>query len=138
MKITEILDTKIHYDIDASTASQMKVHSVINNRVISVSFVFTEPDTWVMEFSEQIDNKTSTSKSTGSGGEFQVFSLISSVMSDFIDTYAPDIIMFTADDEKRAKIYMHIIKKNLKVSSGYRHSTSVITGKTTIFRLTRK
>jgi hypothetical protein len=139
----ESLDSKVEYDVISHSPSLYKVRSLINGREILVYFTLSNqsPDHWIFEFAEsnvKSSSKSSTIKLTGSGGELKVFSLVKTVLLEFIELYYPEVIEFTADKSEgnRARLYARMLQKLNVPKYEIDHDDSY--GDDSVFRLVRE
>lgn len=133
----ESLNSKVEYEVVTNTNNLFKAKTEINGREINASFTLDNSDNWVYEFSEKVGSKN-TVKLTGSGGEFKVFSFIKAFLEEFVASYQPECIEFTAfkGDKGRARLYEKMLHKlNL---SGYEIDKDTSFEKEIVFRLVRE
>lgn len=120
MKIVEILNTKVEIKV-VKTSPTYEAKATIGNRTIVFSAEWRSLiQQWHVNFHE-LKNNTVSSKLTGSGNEFEVFSMVKESINHFIETINPEIFYFTAENDyaegernTRANLYS-------KLASKFRH-----------------
>jgi hypothetical protein len=120
MKLDELLNSKVPYDVVKEGAGLFKTQAKIGERFItfSASLAEDEENAWDVAFYESKDFWTPyTAARTGSGDELKVFSMVIASFKEFLDRYHPEVISFTADKEGdsdvRAKLYSRMAAKYL-------------------------
>lgn len=121
MKLQEILDSKVPYEVVTSTARTFRAKAKIGGRYITFEADDNMNGGWDIQFSETDGDEGSSPAfgKTGRGNELAVFSMVSAAFKEFLDRYHPPAITFTADkDDKgsdtRAKLYRKLLDKYLK------------------------
>lgn len=117
MKLNEILNKKIDYEVVRAVGTLFHTQATINDREIHFSAIDEEDGSWELSFGEKkAGGKVSYGK-TGSGGELEVFSMVKASIEEFVQRYQPEQMHFTADkdgDEKgntRADVYERLMKR---------------------------
>jgi hypothetical protein len=112
MKLNEILDKKVDYEVVKSSSSVFHTRAEINGRIINFGAVEEGPGEWEIEFNEKADGKI-TYAATGSGGELEVFAMVKASTEEFVQRYKPRVMMFTSDKDGtgRSKLYDKLAKK---------------------------
>lgn len=118
MKLNEILNKKIDYEVIHETSGMFKTSAIIGNRTIIFIAIEEEPGNWELSFGEKISNGKTTYDKTGSGSELEVFSMVKSSIEEFIQRYSPPTMFFTADKDQvdtevnvRSAVYDRLIKR---------------------------
>jgi hypothetical protein len=114
MKLDEILNKKIDYEVVRSSGSVFHTQAEINGRTINFGAVEEGNGEWELEFNEK-KNGRNTYVATGSGGELEVFSMVKASIEEFVQRYHPRVMFFTADKEDgkttRADLYDRLAKR---------------------------
>jgi len=131
MLITEILDSKIDYEVTEDTKYKFKCEATINDRVIELVATMRDKakNSWEIVFAEKDDERERYSYGiTGGGKELQVFAMVKRAILDLIKKHKPGLIMFDADksrDTTRADLYERFLKRfNLPEYEFYRRPGS--------------
>lgn len=117
MKITELLNSKVQYEIIEDQDYVFATRAKIGDRLITFYAGCEEDDgVWEIEFKEStIAGKGSTFDLTGSGNELEVFSMIKDSIKELIAKHNPEKIVFIADKSKgstkRADMYARLLKR---------------------------
>lgn len=121
MKLTEILNKKVDYEVVKSTSDTFKTRATIGDREIVFTAYPVEDgegtESWEITFGEKLKNGMTTFDQTGSGNELEVFSMVKDSIMEFINIYSPQTITFTADKDNngaknnRAELYSKLISK---------------------------
>lgn len=121
MKIQELLDSSVQYDVLKKTAQLFATRAVIAGREIRF-IASADGDLWDIQFMETSGHQAKYGK-TGAGGEFEVASFVTDSLKEFVQTYHPAEIVFSAEKdqgENRARVYAKIAARVLK---GYKRRT---------------
>ena len=122
MKLNELLKRKVAYKVIKNSSSKFGTSAVINGREIRFYAIEDESgfDEWNVSFGEITSGKP-TSKMTGSGGEFDVLSMVKDSLDEFILTRHPRAITFTASkgDRSRASVYERMLKRMMPSDWSY-------------------
>jgi hypothetical protein len=124
MKIFELLDTKVQYEVVRHTATSFWTRAEIGGREIEFRAVKNdEGDGWEIMFAERtpkhlyrngkpIGHNLSYA-ATGKGSALSVGTMVVDSLREFIDTYKPQSIDFTAEKSEpaREKIYARAMSK---------------------------
>ena len=118
MKLNEILNKKVDYEVVKATSTLFQTRAEINGRTINFGAVAgygDMDDTWEIQFAEKVEGGKPTYKKTGSGKELEVFSFIKDSITEFVSRYHPEKMDFTADkeghDDNRADTYERLLKR---------------------------
>ena len=116
MKLHEVLDSVVDYEVKDNTAGRFWIQSKINGRLISVFFYRDPGDVWELIFAEKPkDNPDSvfwSHKKSGSGGELKVFSLVMIAIKEFLKIHQPKTIFCSSTKSgNRARLYEKLLKK---------------------------
>jgi hypothetical protein len=117
MKITEILNKKIEYEVVKSTNTIFHTRAKIANRIINFSAILEDDSdgSWELAFNEKNEQGKISYSQTGHGGELEVFSMVKDSIIEFITRYQPEKMYFTADKDNknnaRADVYERLIKR---------------------------
>lgn len=115
MKLLELFDSKVKYEIQDKSPGRFFVTSQVGDREIGVFFYRDSGNIWEIIFAQRSKNSESWSHAlTGSGEEFKVFSLVKSALDDFLKRYRNqvDVLYCTANKtSNRAQIYEKMLKK---------------------------
>lgn len=118
MLINELLDKKIDYEVIEDEDYVFATSAKIGERFI-IFYAGCEDDdgVWEIEFKESKNNKHNgtTFDLTGSGNEFQVFSMVKDSIKELVSKHHPKSIVFTASktngSSKRADAYERLLKR---------------------------
>lgn len=116
MKLTEILNKKVDYEVVRATNSVFHTRATIGDRVINFGAI-DEEDYWELSFGEKTKDGKVTYKQTNSGNELEVFSMVKDSILEFITRYNPAVMELTADKSEgqevntRANLYGRLINK---------------------------
>lgn len=123
MKLQELLDSDVEYEVIKKTSTRFTTKATINGRDVKFSAQTDGADeegteeSWDISFFEIKDSPIVKFGKTGSGGEFDVATFVSNSIKEFVQTYHPSEISFSADKdqgENRARIYAKMASKVLK------------------------
>jgi len=121
MLVKELLDKKVKYKIKRAESDLFKTIATIGGR--EIEFTADEevgyPREWVATFSEVKKIESTEHRDygkTGSGSELEVFSMVKDSMLEFIQTYDPMMITFTATKDadgngNRADLYARLLQR---------------------------
>lgn len=120
MKLNEILNKKVEFDVVEDTKSIYKTSATIAGR--QIVFTATHNDhaategKWEVEFTEMFDDGSDgTHDLTGAGGELEVFAMVKGSIEALIKKHKPELISFTADKRNgknnRASLYDRFLKR---------------------------
>jgi hypothetical protein len=115
MKLQELLDSDVPYEVLKSTADSFWTKAKIGDKNIKFS-ASHDGDRWYIVFAELGKSKSYYGK-TGSGNEFEDGSFVTSSMKEFLQSYNPQKITFSADKkdgENRARLYNKVASRLLK------------------------
>lgn len=111
--LTELLDSKIDFEIIKATATNFQTKAIINKRKITFWAVLNNGDDgeyWDVSFGEQSGKLGEyTYDSTGSGSALKVFAMIKTSAEELIDRYSPNQISFSAENKTRTAIYRKML-----------------------------
>lgn len=125
MKLTEILNKKVDYEVERASGTLFHTRAEIGGRIINFAAVEEAFGEWELSFGEMTATRATYAK-TGSGNELEVFAMVKDSILEFISRNAPDVMYFTADKEgkkeknNRAELYDRLIKR-FKIP-GYKYS----------------
>lgn len=121
MKIFELLDTKVQYEVVRHSANSFWTRAEIGGREIEFRAVKNDGyDGWEIMFAERIPASVAkgaphnmTYAATGKGHALAVGAMIVDSLKEFINTYKPQSIDFTAEKSEpaREKIYSRAMAK---------------------------
>ena len=122
MKLNEILNRKVQYKVTVENENAFQTKATINGRIIDFACIKRDSGLrkteWRCTFLEAKDeNDLGNYDATGSGGEFEVFSMVKDSLLEFIDKYRPDQIYFNAkqdggkNKQARIRVYDALLKK---------------------------
>jgi hypothetical protein len=124
MKIFELLDTKVPYEVVLHTANSFWARSEIGGREIEFRAVKNdEGDGWEIMFAERTPSRTTKDgvhmrptlsyAATGKGHALTVGTMVVDSLKEFIARYKPQSIDFTAEKSEpaREKIYARAMSK---------------------------
>lgn len=106
--LLEVADKKVDYEVTRVNATHFVTETEINGRKLKFKAFNTNDLTegWDIEFEEHQkigDEHIWTSKASGSGGEFEVAAFVIASMKEFVSTYQPHKMSFTATKDIAAK-----------------------------------
>ena len=143
MKLNEILNKKIDYEVVKATASSFITLAKIGERHIKFMATNCDEGEWDVMFAEtNSEGKEGTFKLTNSGNELEVFSMVKDSISELITRYYPESIAFTASKDSatgkdnRADAYERLLKRFKAPGYTFKRTKYETTGD--IFRLTRE
>lgn len=117
MKIAELLNSKVQYEVLLDTSDEFETQATIGNRVIKFEANRQNDDEWDIEFQEYSEQHPGgTYGKTGAGGELEVFAMIKASIEQLIKTHGATDLHFTASkqfDDKRAVVYDKLVKRFL-------------------------
>lgn len=104
--LTEMLDSKITFQTKVATNDHYARYVKINGRIVTFEASITDLDeqTWELSFHEK-----GSSKLSGSGGEFQVFSALKLFIQEFIHQYHPQEIYFNGEG-RQGELYDRLFR----------------------------
>lgn len=117
MKLNEILNKKIDYEVVRADNGVFHTRAEIGGRIINFSAISSDhDDNWEIQFNEKnAKEKQPTYARSGSGKELEVFSMVKDSIMELISRYHPATMYFTADKEhegdNRANAYERLIKR---------------------------
>lgn len=115
MKLNEVLDKKVDYEVVKARGGVFHTQAEINGRIIDFSAIEEMDGEWEISFGEKNGTGKTSYGVTGSGGELEVLSMVKDSMLEFVQRYQPERMYFTADKENekdtRARVYERMIKK---------------------------
>lgn len=134
MKLNELMDSKVPYDVIKDNATKFQTVAKIGDRFITFTAFNDGDQGWDVAFYESKDHHSpQTYAKTGSGDELKVFSMVMASFKEFMDRYHPTMITFSADkddgSDTRAKLYRRMVDRYLK---GWKRE-EIEHGKTTHF-----
>jgi len=121
--LAELADRNTDFEITSSRDTHFDAEAIVGDRKILFSAGEIENKIWGVSFSELKDTTgdgdyEADYGATGSGNEFEVLSLVTSIMKEFLKRNDPDEIRFSAAKEGksnvRAKIYRRLADRLLK------------------------
>jgi hypothetical protein len=125
MLLNEILNKKVEYEVIRANDKVFRARATIGGRIIQFEAAKQDTessDKWDVAFEENKEGKRTFGKS-GSGNEFEVFSMIKDCILEVIARYKPEYMTFTADKDgskignNRGNVYSRLLSR-FKVS-GY-------------------
>jgi hypothetical protein len=114
MRLSEILNRSVDYEVVRATGGMFKTHAVINQREITFTAEEEQPGEWLISFKERDQQGVDTYGKTGSGGELQVFSMVKNSISEFVSRYQPDVMSFTSEHDQgdnRSGLYAALLSR---------------------------
>ena len=75
-----------------------------------------KPGVYKVNFGQVESNKKVRYDITNTGSEVPVFSTVANIITDFITTYDPQVIVFSAEEASRQKLYARLVNRLLKDS----------------------
>lgn len=134
MKLNEILNKKVDYEVIYDGNDSFETSAKIGNRLIKF-YASKEGDSdedtgailgnnWSIFFLERSEKTYSSQNKTGSGNEFEVFSFVKECILKVISKHKPDEITFSAEkDDKgktnRASMYERLLKRFIGTVPNY-------------------
>lgn len=120
--LAELADRKSDFEITSSDDGSFGAEAIVGDRKILFSAVEVEIKIWYVSFAELKDTGDGDYEedfgATGSGNEFEVLSLITTLMKEFLKRNDPEEIRFSASKDfksgVRAKIYRRLADRLLK------------------------
>jgi hypothetical protein len=120
MLLTELGNRAVKLDIIRNDDSVLDAHATIADRRISFSAVAIGLY-WSVAFSEEVYDEENnewngTTEATGSGGQFEVLSMVSTCMKELLKKHPQDIRFYAKKggaDKARANIYRRLVDKLL-------------------------
>jgi len=115
MKLNEILNRKVDYEVTSKTDVLFRAKAEIGNREIIFEAKYDKQGKfWDIGFKERNDDGI-TYDTSGSGNEFEVFAMVKDCITEMIAHYKPDTLIFSADMggdyDTRADVYERLMKK---------------------------
>lgn len=122
MIINEILNTEVeNYQVTAGETYFYTSCDIEDKRYdfTALKYVSRTPDYWLVSF--EYKEKDTTGQTyrygpgdigrTGTGDEFKVFSFVKKSMIDFFSKYNPSIVIFSAGDQYRTRLYQRLLDR---------------------------
>lgn len=116
MKLNEILNSKVDFDIVRDDTYNFETRATIGGRDITVRFLRQgESDEWSVSFGELKDDDKVEYDATGKGSEHQVFAMVKASIMEFTKKRAPQEMAFCADKTKgklnRSNLYDRLLRR---------------------------
>jgi hypothetical protein len=119
IKLDELMDSSTPYTVTKKTDSLFFTEATIRGRLIKFSaerqLDLDGKTVWEVLFGElKAGEKRSTFELTGSGGEFEVLSVILASMKEFVSSYDPGVIRFTSMGDlegSRTGVYERMVQR---------------------------
>jgi len=117
MKIAEILDKKVPFEVVKDNGSTYKSTAKIGDRLIGFEADHEDDEgTWEAVFYQtDLDGNSMKFHATGEGNELEVFSMVKASLLDFVQKQKPVKLYFSAakteKDTTRASLYDRLIKR---------------------------
>lgn len=131
MKINEILDKAVDFEVTESTPEFFQAEFQSNGRTIVFNadkmFDYGDDDDdddgnsrpskaeWEISFVERLKDGSAKWDKTRGGKEFEVFATIKKIIELLISKHAPEVIIFTSDKSEgnRAELYSKLLAKQI-------------------------
>lgn len=110
--LTELLTSKVNYDVTRATSRTFKTEAMIAGRLIVFSAELEDVDStqWNIVFAEG-KGETRTYAMTGGGAAFEVLSMVASSLTEFISRYQPEAMVMSAEGNTRATVYRKLLNQ---------------------------
>ena len=127
MLLRELFDKPTPYEWTSKDPHQWTAEFEINN--IKYEFVayipnpYPEEDDEVeieIEFFHRLPNGAPTFKVSGVGNQHQVFTTVVDIIKDLIDQTKPDVIIYSATEPNRARLYHRMLTRLLPNAAYYK------------------
>lgn len=123
MRIAEILDKKVAYEVVVDTKAEFQTKARIGDRMIVFDAELNEEDDWgVLFWQTTLEGKSMRFEVTKGGNELEVFSMVRDSLTQFVEERKPATIRFSADKSRgssRSDLYDRLLKR-FKIP-GYEH-----------------
>jgi len=138
MKLNELLNKKVDYEVQINTHEDFVAVATIGGRNITFKAEYRDTtDDWLINFAE-VDEKKRAYGKTGSGNELEVFAMVKDCILEVIKLRKPRQLRFSASIENgkdnRASLYRKLLDR-FKVP-GYEVNTKK-SGESETFRIVR-
>lgn len=115
MRLTEILSSPIQFEWTKQSPIESKASFSVNGHqyVVWIDAGENVPNSWELIFFLQQENGESRTDSTGTGGQFQVYSTVMAAIKQHMEKYGIRSIVMSAEDRSRQSLYPKLIRKYL-------------------------
>lgn len=117
MKLAEILDKKIEFEVVKDNGELYKATAKIGDRIIGFEADHEDGEgTWeVIFYQTNLDGNAMKFHATGEGKELEVFSMVKTALLDFVQKQKPEKFYFSATKlekaQARASLYNRLIER---------------------------
>lgn len=136
MYLRELFDKPVAYEWtykdDYQWVAEFDIEKVHYEFIADIINPYPEDDEEVeavIEFFHRTERGVPTHKISGVGNEHVVFATIVKIIREYITTAKPDVIIYSADEPNRAKLYDRMLARLLP------HAKKYISGKNVYVRL---